>query len=251
MSKRITEKALVLPSLLIMARNNGRAKTTLLNKELRKILEISGEDLRILSGRKDDKFSQKVRNLKSHDTFEDLGFAKYNTKDKMFEITQKGITALDENKDSLFYFIKNNFSANDSLSGLEDLTNKQTDLEVFDEDIIISEGKSEYILTKKNQRSGKLRKKAIEHYKDIRGTLYCDICNFDFEKTYGAPAKGYIEMHHLKPVYMYKDGDVERTIMDAIINLLPVCANCHRVIHRRKPPYEIKDVRGFYENNLI
>ena len=39
-----------------------------LPKESRKIMKPSGEDLEILDNRCDDKFSQKVRNIKSHNT---------------------------------------------------------------------------------------------------------------------------------------------------------------------------------------
>lgn len=46
-------------------------KTSELIDELRRIMKPSGEDLKILDGRNDDKFSQKVRNLKSHNSIQD------------------------------------------------------------------------------------------------------------------------------------------------------------------------------------
>lgn len=252
MTDRITEKALVVPSLLIMEKNDGRTTTSELIQEMPKIITFEGKDLDILKGRNDQKFTQKVRNLKSHNTLESLGFAEY--KNKEFVITKLGIDALNNNRDSLLYLIGNNFNSNDSLEALESLTNaigkNQTKMEVFDEDILVVEGANKYTLSKQIKRSSKLRKSAIEYYMDMRGNISCDICSFDFEDTYGDPAKGYIEMHHIKPIYMYAGGSVRQTIDNAIQNLLPVCANCHRVIHRTRPPYEVEDVKDFYQSQL-
>ena len=51
--------------------NNLGIRTSELIDEARRIMKPDGEDLEILEGRNDDKFSQKVRNLKSHDTIAD------------------------------------------------------------------------------------------------------------------------------------------------------------------------------------
>ena len=77
MLKRITETELILPSLYLMSLNNGSVTTTELIQKLRDIMKPSGRDLDILSGRNDDKFSQKVRNLRAHSTFERFGYAEY------------------------------------------------------------------------------------------------------------------------------------------------------------------------------
>lgn len=45
--------------------------TTELIAEARRLMKPSGEDLEILNDRNDDKFSQKVRNIKSHNTIAD------------------------------------------------------------------------------------------------------------------------------------------------------------------------------------
>ncbi len=77
MVKRITETELILPSLYLMKLNGGRITTSELIEKLRLIMKPSGEDLQILLGRNDDKFSQKVRNLKAHEAFERFGYAQY------------------------------------------------------------------------------------------------------------------------------------------------------------------------------
>lgn len=63
----IHESQLIDPSIqLIKKYGNKGISTSELIKELRSILKPSGEDTKKLKGRSDDKFSQKVRNLKSH-----------------------------------------------------------------------------------------------------------------------------------------------------------------------------------------
>ena len=53
---------------LEIIRNNPGIRTSALIDEARRIMRPDDEDLEILDNRNDDKFSQKVRNIKSHDT---------------------------------------------------------------------------------------------------------------------------------------------------------------------------------------
>ena len=50
----------------------------------------------------------------------------------------------------------------------------------------------------------------------------------DFELTYGEYGKGFIHVHHLRPLYMVKKD----YIVDYKNDLIPVCPNCHAMIHR-------------------
>jgi 5-methylcytosine-specific restriction enzyme A len=59
--------------------------------------------------------------------------------------------------------------------------------------------------------------------------LQCKACGVDFEAVYGPHGKGYIEAHHLKPVSSVK----ERTRIDPRRAMTVLCANCHRMVHRR------------------
>ena len=74
MNKVYTEKDLVLPALVTIYEKSQDygigVDTTELMDTLREKLNPQGDDLTILSGRNDDKFSQKVRNLVSHKTLE-------------------------------------------------------------------------------------------------------------------------------------------------------------------------------------
>lgn len=58
----------IAPIALDIIKENPGIRTSELIQYCREIMNPSGEDLEILDNRNDDKFSQKVRNLKSHDT---------------------------------------------------------------------------------------------------------------------------------------------------------------------------------------
>ena len=74
------------------------------------------------------------------------------------------------------------------------------------------------------ERSPKNRRLAIQ----IHGTI-CTVCEFNFDETYGTEyAEGYIQIHHIKPLSEY-EGEV-----DPETDLVPLCANCHAMAHRRR-----------------
>ncbi|MEG2172287.1 MAG: hypothetical protein RRY29_03390 [Desulfovibrionaceae bacterium] len=78
MRERIRECDLIPPALEILVELGGSATTSELIAALRVKLHPHGEDLDVLEGRSDDKFSQIVRNLRSHKTFERMGVARYS-----------------------------------------------------------------------------------------------------------------------------------------------------------------------------
>lgn len=74
------------------------------------------------------------------------------------------------------------------------------------------------------ERNPKNRKEAIR----IQGHK-CKICGFDYDLIYGNElAEEYIEIHHIKQL-----SEGEQTV-DPSRDLIPVCANCHRMLHRHK-----------------
>lgn len=60
----------------------------------------------------------------------------------------------------------------------------------------------------------------------------CVVCGLDFVDRYGEIGRGYIEVHHLVPVS--KMG--ESRIVNPVQDLIPLCANCHAMVHRVDPP---------------
>jgi len=218
-----SENDLIIPTLNYLLLNKQTGLTTsqliiLLSDEL----EISGKDAEILTGRNDTYFSQKVRNLVSHRTLENKGLASYKKvgKDGLHKITEKGEKYLLENINNFSFILDNNF-------------NEEQRKDVIEKDysnLIIEEGFTKFSQIKVKTRSRKLVDIAKQHYsKD--GKIYCSACNFNFEDFYGETGQGYIEIHHVKPIFTYGDN-IEKSISEALSDVAPVCANCHRMIHR-------------------
>ena len=268
MNSRFKEKELVLPSLYLMSVHGGKRTTAELISGLRNIMNPSGEDLKILESRKDDKFSQKVRNLKSHETLEELGYAKYKRASSggHFKITDAGKKHLETKAPILKYLLGNDFSYTDIAENLIqielDSDKNKGAIETFHEtvlaDNLVAEGSKGKAEVETRQRSAKLRDYAVNYF-TVNGIIRCKCCALSFEDFYGVKiGKGFIEIHHIKPIFKYKSDDIQKTYSDAVKNLVPVCANCHRMIHRkRKDPLEsdflAKSVRmnGVYAGTKI
>ncbi|MCX5586992.1 HNH endonuclease [Streptomyces erythrochromogenes] len=79
------------------------------------------------------------------------------------------------------------------------------------------------------ERNKSLRKKKIASVIHGGGRLACEACGFDFEEVYGDRGAGYIECHHVVPLHEAGEGRTK------LSDLALICANCHRMIHRRAP----------------
>jgi 5-methylcytosine-specific restriction protein A len=67
----------------------------------------------------------------------------------------------------------------------------------------------------------------------------CSACGFNFENVYGPLGKDYIHVHHIIPVSLIGDDYLINPIKD----LIPICPNCHAILHRLNPPMQIKDLK--------
>ena len=103
-----------------------------------------------------------------------------------------------------------------------------------------AEGVARPVLVNAYERSRRARDKCLHHY-----GRSCIVCGLNFEATYGEPAAGYIEVHHIVPIARL--GKEYR--LNPIADLRPVCPNCHAVIHRREPPFSIEEVKGMLRNH--
>lgn len=103
------------------------------------------------------------------------------------------------------------------------------------------EGKMSESTRNISKRNSEARKKCLEHYFPSGEHYNCKICGFDFEEKYGEIGKRYIEVHHIisHTVTSKKFGEHE---INPIKNLIPVCSNCHSIIHRSKIPLEIEEM---------
>lgn len=101
-------------------------------------------------------------------------------------------------------------------------------------DDALYEGAVHLIRINAYERNPVARAKCIAHY-----GLSCVVCGFNFQSTYGPVGEKIIHVHHLKP--LSEIG--EKYKMDPIVDLRPVCPNCHVVIHWGGETRRIEDVR--------
>ncbi|WP_437790212.1 HNH endonuclease [Macrococcoides caseolyticum] len=127
------------------------------------------------------------------------------------------------------------------LSNLPTTVEKTQSEEYMVESVIYKEGKIMQQYGTKYERNQKLRKKAIE----IHGVT-CKCCGFNYEEVYGEIGKEFIEIHHIKPMYSIK----EEIIVDPTTDLVPLCSNCHKMVHRKKEqPLTIEELKQTIKHN--
>lgn len=97
------------------------------------------------------------------------------------------------------------------------------------------EGAVVRVLVNRYERSAAARAACLAHHGAI-----CSVCRFDFAATYGRQAAGYIHVHHRRDLATI---GAEYQV-DPITDLIPVCPNCHSVLHLRQPAFDLDDVRA-------
>lgn len=105
----------------------------------------------------------------------------------------------------------------------------------LEEESGLPEGAKKQVTVNKFERNKKAREECINYWKHS-----CSVCKMEFEDTYGEIGKGFIHVHHKIPL-----SEIGKSYnVDPINDLIPVCPNCHAMIHKRKPnPYTIHDIQ--------
>ena len=85
----------------------------------------------------------------------------------------------------------------------------------------------------RRQRNRQARQQCLE-----ASGYKCYICGFDFEKTYGEIGKGFLEVHHTKPLAAYDD---EHAVPQS--ELCALCSNCHSMVHRKKEVLDVEELK--------
>ncbi len=100
---------------------------------------------------------------------------------------------------------------------------------------VLSEGAVNKIFVNHYERDKQARTKCIEHY-----GCRCAVCGFDFEKVYGPIGRDKIHVHHLVPLSTIR----KEYEIDPVRDLRPVCPNCHLILHSKREPFTIEEMRG-------
>ena len=100
------------------------------------------------------------------------------------------------------------------------------------------EGARMTVVANRYERSPRNRRLCINHYGHS-----CWVCDLVFSDTYGLLGDGYIEVHHMVPVAEMGAGYRP----DPVLEMVPLCSNCHSMIHRGKTllsPVELRGLMG-------
>jgi len=105
---------------------------------------------------------------------------------------------------------------------------------------IYKEGMRFSVVSTTIERNPIARQKCIDHF-----GCKCYVCKFDFNLTYGALSNNYIHVHH-KTDISTRDGEHE---VDPIRDLVPLCPNCHAMVHQKKPSISVEELAAIYSQH--
>jgi 5-methylcytosine-specific restriction protein A len=109
------------------------------------------------------------------------------------------------------------------LSGLADWNDYPEEIPVRDIGKL-TEGATKTIRVNSYERNPEARRQCIKKF-----GLICSVCGFNFEQMYGEIGKDFIHVHHVIPL-----SDIRKEYEITPDDLMPVCPNCHAMLHRNK-----------------
>jgi 5-methylcytosine-specific restriction protein A len=116
-----------------------------------------------------------------------------------------------------------------------DVVNQPLPEEFIENALMYVEGASKQVVKNIYERDLNARKAYLNHF-----GYTCVICGFNFEEVYGPAGKNIIHVHHhTNPLSFLKE---EHTV-DPIKDLVPVCPNCHTMIHSKKEMFTLDEVK--------
>ncbi len=99
----------------------------------------------------------------------------------------------------------------------------------------IFEGAKKQVIVNVFEREENARKACLEEHGYI-----CFVCNFNFERTFGSIGKNFIHVHHIKPL-----SEINKEYkVNPIKDLIPVCPNCHAMLHKKSPAYSLEELKN-------
>ncbi|WP_081846912.1 HNH endonuclease [Thioclava indica] len=111
---------------------------------------------------------------------------------------------------------------------------------LFPEEQTYSEGEEQSVVVNRYERDPKARTACLTYFYEKRGRTACEACGLDFADRYGELGAGFIHVHHKVPLATRG----ESYTLDPREDLVPLCPNCHAMIHRLpKGQDTVKDLR--------
>jgi 5-methylcytosine-specific restriction protein A len=143
-----------------------------------------------------------------------------NTQMKLENLIQNGLKAAPQGpmkilNETLLKYIDKYFTDNNQI-------------DFFPETIIEAdteyEGAKKTVVVNKYERSSKARENAVKYH-----GLNCKVCLINFKEKYGEIGQDFIHIHHIIPI-----NEIGKNYkVDYKKDLIPVCPNCHSMLHRK------------------
>jgi 5-methylcytosine-specific restriction protein A len=117
------------------------------------------------------------------------------------------------------------------------------------DDPLIQEAEEGALLTRRHLTRERSAKLVAAKKRDVlrrEGELACEVCGFCFLTFYGAVGEEFIECHHRRPL-----SELAATGRTLLADLALVCANCHRMIHARRPWLTVEQLRDVVRHHRV
>ncbi len=89
----------------------------------------------------------------------------------------------------------------------------------------IPEGAKTRVMVNRYERDPDARERCLDHFGHE-----CQVCRLRFEDRYGEIGRDFIHVHHKTP--LSEIADHESHTVNPVEDLVPVCPNCHAMLHR-------------------
>ncbi len=175
----------------------------------------------LLAGRSVSGMYAKVMNFRSHDP-RSVGAGQSNSSELTLQVWEEFWTGDSIDRERLERELKSVLQP-----GSEPESLRQLEAEAREVDAYGQEGGRRLVTHFRIERDRAVVDDAKAIWRNRDPYLHCDICRMSFLRTYGEVGAGYIEAHHLKPI-----SELDGPVIPSRDDLLPVCANCHRMLHR-------------------
>lgn len=101
--------------------------------------------------------------------------------------------------------------------------------------ITYAEGSSKQILVNSFERNASARLACLAQH-----GYACKACGMDFGSRYGDIGRGFIHVHHIVKI----SSIGKEYVINPTKDLVPVCPNCHAMLHQCDPPMSVEELRA-------
>jgi hypothetical protein len=98
-------------------------------------------------------------------------------------------------------------------------------------ELVFEEGRRFSVSTSAIERDPRARRECLREH-----GYRCAACDISFEETYGPIGREFIHVHHRFDLALVKG----KAKIDPKVDLMPLCPNCHAMVHTEKPAMSVK-----------